>query len=203
MFVDKYENLSNYWREKVYEIDFEVKYKELNLDGYNEYNLPIRYYGIDYIMDRKTFEIYKKSNPKEYISTQIKFAIYHLFYFSKPKPLNSNIFIPLYEIKKAAPFYNAFKNTVITKFEESFNGKLSDLKMIIEDLGFLTIPESDFGFIAPAFSCMPIKFLFWDGDEEFSSQGNILFDKNITDFIHEETIITIAADGVTLLSSFL
>jgi hypothetical protein len=47
---------------------------------------------------------------------------------------------------------------------------------------------------------MPIRFLFWDGDEEFPAQANILFDENITEFTHEETVVTIASDGVRCLT---
>ncbi len=47
-----------------------------------------------------------------------------------------------------------------------------------------------------AFPCIPLQFIFWDGDDEFPAQANILFDKNITDFTHEETVVLIAEEGV-------
>ena len=47
---------------------------------------------------------------------------------------------------------------------------------------------------------MPLTVLFWDGDEEFEAQANILFDADITDFIHEETVVCVAADLVRRLA---
>ena len=34
---------------------------------------------------------------------------------------------------------------------------------------------------------------FWDGDEEFPAQVNLLFDRNATDLIHVESVVTIAS----------
>ena len=42
--------------------------------------------------------------------------------------------------------------------------------------------------------------MFWDRDDEFEAQGNMLFDSNITDFVHEENVVCIAADAVRYLS---
>ena len=41
--------------------------------------------------------------------------------------------------------------------------------------------------------------VFWDGDDEFKAQANILFDADITDFLHEETVVCIGADLVKRL----
>ena len=50
------------------------------------------------------------------------------------------------------------------------------------------------GFLLPAFDCIPVKLLFWDGDDEFPAQANVLFDRSATDFIHIESIVTIATE---------
>ena len=36
--------------------------------------------------------------------------------------------------------------------------------------------------------------VFWNGDEEFSAQANLLFDVSITDFTHVETVCAVAGD---------
>ena len=41
--------------------------------------------------------------------------------------------------------------------------------------------------------------LFWDEDEEFEARASMLFDLGSTDFIHEESIVTIASVGVDRL----
>ena len=43
-----------------------------------------------------------------------------------------------------------------------------------------------------------MRFLFWDGDDEFPAQGNLLFDKSATDFIHIESVVSIAMVGLDM-----
>ena len=59
----------------------------------------------------------------------------------------------------------------------------------------------DMGYELSAFQCIPVRFLFWEGDEEFPAQGNLLFDAGATDFIHGESIVTIASVGLSRLAA--
>ena len=56
------------------------------------------------------------------------------------------------------------------------------------------IKQGDAGYIFHAFDCMPVMMLFWDGDDEFPAQANMLFDTGITDFTHVETVCAVAGD---------
>ena len=42
--------------------------------------------------------------------------------------------------------------------------------------------------------------MFWDGDDEFPAQANLLFDRSATDFIHIESVVTIATELLRQLS---
>ena len=42
--------------------------------------------------------------------------------------------------------------------------------------------------------------LFWDRDDEFEAQGNILFDYSATDFNHVESAVSIADSGIKRLA---
>jgi len=196
---DNYENLCEYWRLKALEIDFEERYAALGLPGYNEKNLPITYFGIDYEINRSDARIYRVAKPEEALDFYSLTAIYHLFYFSKKAPRNSNHFMPLHELKGAAPFSPAFKKATLTPFAKTFEGKTKQLIEAGEQLGFERLSNSDAGFQAMAFVCMPIRILFWDGDDELSPEATILFDEKITDFTHEETVIGIGCDLVKRL----
>ena len=50
------------------------------------------------------------------------------------------------------------------------------------------------GYVINAFDCIPLTVVFWDGDDEFNAQANILFDTGITDFLHEETVVCLASE---------
>ncbi len=196
---DNYKNVCEYWRLKALEFDYEERYAALGLPGYNVNNLPITYFGVNYEINRVDARIHNLENPQEEVDFYTQSAIYHLFYFSKEAPRNSGNFIPLHELRGAAPFSPAFKKSTLMPFAKTFEGKTEQLIEAAEKLGFERLPNSDAGFQAMAFVCMPIRFLFWDGDEELPAQATILFDEKITEFTHEETVIGIGGDLVNRL----
>jgi hypothetical protein len=196
---DNYENVCEYWRLKTLETDYQERYAALELPGYNDNNLPITYFGVDYEINRSDARIHNVEKPEEDLDFLTQSAIYHLFYFSKAAPKNSNNFIPLHELRGVAPFSSAFKKSTLTPFAKTFEGKTQQLIEAGEKLGFERLPNSDAGFQAMAFTCLPIRFLFWDGDDELPAQATILFDEKITDFTHEETVIGIGSDLVNRL----
>ena len=53
---------------------------------------------------------------------------------------------------------------------------------------------------ASGISFLNIAVLFWDKDEEFEAQANMLFDSEITEFMHEENVVCVAADAVYYLT---
>ena len=61
-------------------------------------------------------------------------------------------------------------------------------------------PQGDVGYQINAFACEPMRFYFWDRDEEFEAQANMLFDSEITEFMHEENVVCVAADAVYYLT---
>lgn len=193
---DNYEICCEDWRQRVLGIDFEERYKALGLPGYTDGDLTISYYGVPYKLSREDARITEVNRPDAKVDFQIVLAIYHLFYYSAKSPVNSGRYIPFRDVKGAGPFDPAFQKQILLPFAKAFDGKKDLLLAAGEGLGFQRLGQSDAGFEAKAFACMPVRFLFWDGDDEFPAQANILFDESITDFTHEETVVTIAADGV-------
>ena len=45
-----------------------------------------------------------------------------------------------------------------------------------------------------------MRFFFWEKDEEFEAQGNILFDYSATDFNHVESAVSMADAGIRRLA---
>ena len=45
-----------------------------------------------------------------------------------------------------------------------------------------------------------MQYLFWDGDDEFSAQANILYDYSVTDYIHVESTVSLATEGILRLA---
>ena len=103
----------------------------------------------------------------------------------------SGRFVPFREVKRAAPFDAAFKRNVLDAAARTFDGHLAELHRACQALGGRPLKQGDAGYEILAFDCMPLQFVFWDGDDEFPAQANILFDADITDFLHEETVVCV------------
>lgn len=197
---NNYHDVIEMWQQKAVQWDFAERYEALGLAGYQkEGRLPIQFYDRLYQIDRLNGCIQDAREPDRKVNFETAMAIYSLFYHSRKQPQNTGIWVPFRDVKRAAPFTEAFKRTTLIPFARAFNGHLEQLRQAGKELGFEAITQADAGFQAAAFSCMPLRFLFWDGDDEFEAQANILFDAQITDYIHEETVVLVAGEGTRRL----
>lgn len=194
-----YEKVKEDWKEKARTWNFKERYEALGLEGYCEGKKTLRFFGQDYQIDPATGEISEKDDPKASVDFNTAMSIYNLFYYSKEKPRLSGEWVPFRDVPRAGVFTKAFFEQTVEPFARTFNGHLPELLEAGESLGYERIAYSDAGFEARAFDCLPIRFLFWDGDEEFPAKANVLFDKNIVEFVHEETVVLIAASGLKRL----
>jgi len=194
--VSNYDKLCVQWREKFITWDHEAIYQNLELDGCHSDHLDITYFKNPYHIDRKTGIITNLKAPEEKITFDTQMNIYHLFYYSKEKPKNSGDWVPFRQVKRAAPFESAFQKMVLEPFADAFSNQTQKLIEAGTALGFYQLPHGDVSFYVEAFPCIGMKYIFWDGDDEFPAQANILFDQNITDFTHEETVVLLAQAGV-------
>jgi hypothetical protein len=103
------------------------------------------------------------------------------------------------DIRECADFEPAYQKTTITPFATYFNKKTDLLKKRANDIGGQINSYGDVSFTVDVFPLIPLQFIFWDGDEEFPANANILFDKNIAQFIHPESISVLANAGTKLL----
>ena len=75
----------------------------------------------------------------------------------------------------------------------AFSGRAAALERGLVALGGRKLTGGDVAYEVDAFPDFPVAVRFWDGDEEFPAQVNLLFDRNATDLIHVESVVTIAS----------
>lgn len=197
--TDNYELTCEKWRKIFLEMDQEELTGRFGLEQ-DENALYIIYYAQKYRIDRLTGMITLAEDPERRLAFNTLMSIYNLFYYVKPGAAVKGEFVPFRNVKRAAPFAPAFLRTVLKPLAKTFEGRSSLLKKACLALNGTPIRQGDVGYVIHAFDCMPLTMLFWDGDEEFEAQANILFDADITDFIHEESVVCVAADLVRRLS---
>lgn len=198
--TDNYIKLCHIWREKFLTWDHEKAMKNVGLaDGVHEEYLELDYFGVPFRIDRKTGVISDTTNPGKEQSFNTQMCIYHLLYYAVDGPELSGEWVPFRDVPTTGVFDGAYQNTILKPFAEVFSGKADALKKAGEKLNFLPLSYGDVSFQADAFRCLPMRIIFWDGDDEYPAQANMLFDANITQFLHPETVVCLAGQFASRL----
>lgn len=191
--VDNYKKLCETWREIYRELDREELACRFGLEQ-DEKAYYLIYFHQKYRLDKESGMLTLYEEPERELTFHTVMTIYHLFYYSRPEARVSGRFVPFREVKRAAPFDPAFHKNILKPMAEAFEGHTQELVKACQALGGKKLPQGDAGYQLQSFDCMPLQMIFWDGDEEFPAQANILFDADITDFLHEETVVCLASD---------
>lgn len=196
---NNYEKWCSEWGQRFLTLDQEALLRRIPGLTEDDTYLTLLYYGRRYGIHRRTGEILSLEQAGT-PTTFTRLNIYTLLWYCQDHAALQGEWLPFRSLKDASPFGPAFQRTVIDVLAGTFSGHLEELHTACQALGGKRLLHSDAGYEIPAFACIPIRFLFWDKDEEFPAQANILFDKGSVRFIHVESLVTIASEGLALLS---
>ena len=191
-----YDQVIENWRLKFLEMDQEELIRKFQLEADEEF-LYIIYFSKRFRIDRKNGFITEDGKSPGFDTVM---NIYNTFYYSAAHPVASGNLVAFRQVKKVYPFEAAYRRTIISRLQELFAGKTEELRKACEALGGTLLPQGDVGYVLPVFPFLNIAVLFWDKDEEFEAQANMLFDSEITEFMHEENVVCVAADAVYYLT---
>lgn len=191
-----YDQVIENWRLKFLEMDQEELIRKFQLEADEEF-LYIIYFSKRFRIDRKTGFITEDGKNPGFDTVM---NIYNTFYYSAAHPVASGNLVAFRQVKRVYPFEAAYRRTIISRLQELFSGKTEELRKACEALGGTLLPQGDVGYVLPVFPFLNIAVLFWDKDEEFEAQANMLFDSEITEFMHEENVVCVAADAVYYLT---
>lgn len=191
-----YDQVIENWRLKFLEMDQEELIRKFQLEADKEF-LYIIYFSKRFRIDRKTGFITEDGKSPGFDTVM---NIYNTFYYSAAHPVASGNLVAFRQVKRVYPFEAAYRRTIISRLQELFAGKTEELRKACEALGGTLLPQVDVGYVLPVFPFLNIAVLFWDKDEEFEAQANMLFDSEITEFMHEENVVCVAADAVYYLT---
>lgn len=194
-----YDKLNEVWRLKFLELDqiqLMKKFPELQEEG--EY-LTIRHFGRKYGIHRENGRIIALEDDRP-VANEPKMNIYNLMWYAKDYAHFLDKWVPFQDVRSASPFAPAFQKSVLEPMALTFTDKVGALHEAARRIGGKAVPQGDAGYIIPAFACIPMQFLFWDADDEFPAQANILFDYSVTDFIHVESTVALAVEGLIRLA---
>lgn len=191
-----YEQVIENWQQKFLEMDQETLIRKFDLEA-DEEAMYITYFSRKLRIDRVDGKITDQGIRPGFNTVM---NIYNTFYYSVEHPVASGNLVAFRQVKRVYPFEAAYRRTIISRLQEIFSGKTAELERACKALGGIPLPQGDVGYVLPVFPFLNIAVLFWDKDEEFEAQANMLFDSEITEFMHEENVVCVAADAVYYLT---
>lgn len=196
--ISNYEKWCEEWRKRFLDMDQEVLMQRLpELVPEAEW-LTLYHFDRKFGISRRDGRISLLEGAGA-VSVTERLNIYTLLWYAKDGAAPAGEWVPFSGLCHARPFVPAFQRGNVEAFAKTFAGRAEELDAACRAMGGIPLKYGDVGYQLSAFSCIPVQFLFWEGDLEFPAQANILFDANATDFIHVESIVTIATVGLERL----
>jgi len=134
------------------------------------------------------------------ISLMDEMNVYTMLWYSSEDAALTGEWVTFEDLKDARPFGPAFRKGNLAPFAATFEGHAQLLKQALIAFGGTPLSTGDVGYEISVFPCIPMRVLFWDGDEELPAQVNLLFDRSATSFIHVESIVSIASEALRHLA---
>ena len=127
------------------------------------------------------------ADSEEEVPTRDKILILHYLIQAKGTA-TSNKIITYKELPEGANYFPTFSKRAIKPLVNHFGSEPHRLLDFAETLGGHKADYGDVAVTINAFHRVPITLILWRGDEEFSPEGNIVFDANISDYLSTEDI---------------
>lgn len=196
-----HEKVCEQWREEYTGYDPSRIVKILGLKADEQY-LYISYFGVPYRLVLADGRLEKEMDGEwdDGLYFNEAMAIYHLLYYTKDLPVISKKWVPSYTIDGVVSRNPAVKDPLLTPFALKYTGKLEELDHACLAAGGRKLASGDTAYEFEAFPWLHLKLVFWDADEDFPAQVQILVDQCVTDFVHYETVGCIISDLLEKLS---
>lgn len=150
----------------------------------------VTFVGSLYRINRENGEIQVQgSEAEDWRQTDYNEAmsIYDVLCDSKPDCCLSGRFVSLNSLKGTV-FSSGTVGNIFQKSVEFFDGKPGELAEACEKLGGIPQKVGDVSYRLEIFPFLPAIFQFWYSDEEFPAMLKFMWDENILDYVHYETI---------------
>lgn len=200
--TDHYGAVREQWRQRFIGMDHESLAKRFGLK-LDENSLYITYFSRPFIIDRHSGNITRPDKPEFQSTFGIEMNFFNMFHYAVEHPVPSGKLVPFRNVKRVYPFEAAYMKGTIHPFEKTWTGRAAELQRALNNLNARPIPQGDAGGELEILPGLRLAITFWDADDEFPAQANMLFDSNITDFMHEENVVMVAGDAVEFVAEAL
>jgi hypothetical protein len=142
----------------------------------NQYFVTI--WGHNYCVDLNTYEVWpEESGLKSYQNYLHLFIVYYLMKSKNIPP--SGEWVSERDIPGGAAFFRGPHTIPVNLIKDRFGDNLGFFKNECEKLGGTCLELADAAFLFHITPTIPVAVLYWLGDEDFSCEAKLLFDKTL------------------------
>lgn len=154
----------------------------------------IRYFNHTYRIRCADGSVSFDDNPAEPTTTE-KVLMLHYLITAQPRPLSGKN-ISFKEVPNGGSiYYSTFRKRAVDPLVKTFSEDLESFRKAASELGGTAESFGDASATINAFPFVPVTYVLWQGDEEVSSSGTILFDESVSCFLPVEDIVLAASFG--------
>lgn len=156
---------------------------------HDEQYLYIRFVGRRYRIDRNTGRIewsedgFLHGNHADFNET---LSIFDVLCYSKEGCRLAGKFSRINNLKGTV-YSNGLGDDIFRPVRRFFDENAEKLGYACEQLGGVREKVGDISYRIPVFEFLPVILQYWEPDEDFPSNMQILWDENIMDYMHYET----------------
>ena len=187
--ISNYEIMRNQMRREFVKYDQDRMIRKFSLRNDESYIYIVFLYR-EYRIDRITGVV---EWSEDGFSTSIEadynesMTIYDVLCYSKDDCCLSGNYCPVNMLKGTVKSSNVGSN-MFQKSADGFNGKLKELETVCGIWGEKLDLNGDVAAKLYPFSFLPVIIQYWEADDEFPANLKFMFDENILDYMHFETI---------------
>jgi len=163
--------------------------------------INIEYLNQSYLITLPDIKISLMGKEEE-VPLRDKILILHYLTQAKGTP-PSNEMITYKEMPEGSIYFPTFYQRTIRPLVDYFGKEPQRLLDMARLLGGHKADYGDISVTVNAFSRVPITLVLWRGDKEFAPEGNVLFDRTISDYLPAEDIIVLSETTVRRLIKLL
>lgn len=195
-----YDRLLDEWRLRFLEMDHDALAERFSLRS-DEGALYIQLFDREIRIDRSDGRLSVVGDASAELGFDAAMTVYNIFHYAVPHPAPLGRLVPFREVRRVYPFEAAFRRQGLAPFEKAFTGRSDALQRALDRMGAVPFGQGDAGGRVDLLPGLSLAVTFWDADDEFDAQANLLFDYNITDYMHEETVVLVAYELLHRLKS--
>lgn len=185
-----YEIMRNQMRSRFLQYDQAAMIKKFGLNADEAY-IYMDFFNRPYRVDRSTGVVewsedgFCSLHEADYNESM---SIYDVLCCSKPDCRLAGEFMPSSSLKGTGYTSAALGSAMFKKYYERFDGHTEALAEACRKLGGVPEGKGDVAFRLPVFSFLPLRFEFWESDEDFPAETRLLWDGNVLSYMHYETL---------------